>query len=222
MKAQKTTLVGIYVMVALAILLSNLNACQRMAGNRPVQDDTLEIPVEDTVDAEDFLEEEEDTVPTEQLQGEAGRLRVALLWDFQGDIDLHVVQPNGKCVDYKRTSDSDGGGSLDVDNKIGGQGSAENIYWDAPKPGTYKVFLHFYPHENTYAGNGKCPVVVEWQKADGSKGTKQFNMTMTTPRQWKAVTDFRVEGDNVKFSSPSEQKPSASECSARRHESRCQ
>lgn len=214
MKAQKTTLIGIFVMVAIAILLSNLKGCQRQVPNdRPDLDSVHERLEESVVDVEDTATA--DTIAEEQLQGEAGNLRVALVWDNLGDIDVHVVQPNGKCIDFKRSSDSGGGGRKDVDNTVGGRGSAENIYWETPKPGVYKVFLHYYPHEGSTSAPGKCPVLVEWKKPDGTRGKKQFNIQMNQQGQWSAVTDFKVEGGNVTFSAPSQRVPNTSQCKVR-------
>ena len=39
--------------------------------------------------------------------GESGQLKITLLWDFPGDIDLHVEQPNGREIYYKITALAD-------------------------------------------------------------------------------------------------------------------
>lgn len=94
--------------------------------------------------------------------GGSGDLKVTLLWDFPGDIDLHVEQPNGKEIFFMNTYDRQTGGSLDVDNRIGGVGSAENIFWENPAAGKYTVWIHYYQpsQANGVTGTGDCNIVV--------------------------------------------------------------
>lgn len=94
--------------------------------------------------------------------GNSGDLKITLLWDFPGDIDLHVVQPSGREICYLAKTDSESGGSLDVDNRAGGAGSAENIFWQNPPSGQYNVYIHYYqPSSATREeGSGYCNVVL--------------------------------------------------------------
>ena len=73
-----------------------------------------------------------------------GDLKITLLWDFEGDIDLHVIEPNGNEIFWDNKVDRSTGGTLDVDNRRGGHASAENIYWEQPPKGQYKVYLHYF------------------------------------------------------------------------------
>jgi hypothetical protein len=65
-----------------------------------------------------------------------GQLRVTLVWDVAGDVDLHVVPPGGAELYYNsRTS---AGGRMERDDTTGT--GPENIYWAAAPPaGTYLV-----------------------------------------------------------------------------------
>lgn len=93
--------------------------------------------------------------------GGMGKLKITLLWDFYGDIDLHVVEPSGNTI-FHRKKIGDTGGRLDIDRTTGGVGSAENIYWaDVPPSGDYKVYLHFYrKSSNQEPSSGICRVYV--------------------------------------------------------------
>lgn len=103
-----------------------------------------------------------DVVRQAERTGNSGDLKITLQWDFQGDIDLHVKQPNGKVIYYKKPKDSSTRGFLDVDNQNGGNGAAENIYWENPPKGEYSVSLvYFNPSKSTsIAESGTCSVVV--------------------------------------------------------------
>ena len=94
--------------------------------------------------------------------GSSGEMKVTLLWDFHADIDLHILQPNGKEIWYKSKSDASTGGMLDVDNRSGGRGAAENIYWQNPLRGQYKVAVKYYGKSKTTGEmeSGDCSVIV--------------------------------------------------------------
>lgn len=94
--------------------------------------------------------------------GSSGDLKVTLLWDFYADIDLHILQPNGREIWYRNKSDASTGGMLDVDHRNGGLGAAENIYWQNPPSGQYKVAVKYYGQsKNTGKMEpGTCSVIV--------------------------------------------------------------
>ena len=73
-----------------------------------------------------------------------GALRFTLRWSTsQSDLDLHVITPASSEIDF--TNPSADGGTLDVDNTIGGPGSVENVVFPMDPPrGVYQYFVdHF-------------------------------------------------------------------------------
>lgn len=156
-----------YPILLLLLLLSN---CSRGCGREGLTgsgDDTLPAgsttvtePPADSHNSEEPAEEE--LVEAARHTGRSGNLKVTLLWDFQGDIDLHMMQPNGNELFFRNKKDRSTGGFLDVDNQAGGPGSAENMFWETPPPGEYTIALHYYqPSAATgVAEAGTCSVIV--------------------------------------------------------------
>ena len=145
MKQLKVILFLVYPILIILLCLSNCNGCKDRIETaeqvdtlrpRPVLVDTVRLIIE-PVDTANAVEQA-------QQIGHSGHLKVTLLWNFQGDIDLHVTQPNGSTIYYDNKIDLSTGGNLDRDNKAGGNGSAENIYWENPPQGEYKVSLVYY------------------------------------------------------------------------------
>lgn len=65
-----------------------------------------------------------------------GNVRVTMTWDRPGDVDLHVVTPQGNEIYYARRSQD--GGQLDRDDTTGT--GPENVFWtENPPRGTYHV-----------------------------------------------------------------------------------
>lgn len=107
--------------------------------------------------------------------GQDGDIKVTMLWDFPGDVDLHVMQPNGTEISFMYTDDSDnGGGVLDVDDRAGGRGAAENIYWRNPMHGNYTVQVVLYRADEGAPSGGPVQVVV---KVDGRATTYNLNIS---------------------------------------------
>jgi uncharacterized protein YfaP (DUF2135 family) len=68
-------------------------------------------------------------------------LRFRLSWDETVDLDLHVVTPQGSEIFYQnRFAD---GGTLDVDDTDGGDGSFETVVFDQTTSGEYSAFVEF-------------------------------------------------------------------------------
>ncbi len=190
MKTLKTTLIATYIILILLLLLGMCSrpACNRTPdapqANEPARIDTVfqrdtvvrvdTVMHTDTVMRTDTITRV-DTVRVEQPQprrdeqqerarrvGANGKLKVTLLWDFYGDIDLHVTEPGGNKVWFKKRANSATGANLDVDNRRGGRGAAENIAWSNPRNGKYQVRLNYYSKStlNNIAQAGQCTVVV--------------------------------------------------------------
>ena len=115
--------------------------------------------VEDTVYA--FLElydnyKSDQQLALSTLNSGFGALKATLSWDFYADIDLHAVEPDGSQI-YWKTPYSVSGGFLDVDNRAGGEGSVENIYWEHPLEGTYRFYVNYYG-KSVYNDMEQCGV----------------------------------------------------------------
>jgi hypothetical protein len=178
MKALSAVLASIYVILVILLLLSNCHGCHRTSSTSPRTDTVVETRIDtvvetrvDTVVRVDTIREQpqpqprprqDDAVRQAEQVGNNGELKITLLWDFQADIDLHVLQPNGKEIWYKNKTDNSTGGALDVDHRSGGRGAAENIFWQNPPRGQYKVALKYYgKSKNTgQMESGVCTVVV--------------------------------------------------------------
>lgn len=106
----------------------------------------------------------------ESIRGVAikvGDPQFTLIWDADVDLDLHVVEPGGKEINWEERK-GEQGGELDVDNTKGY--GPENIYWlvesDGPgstrirgagPPGVYRWFVSYY------GGFGGIPKPTQWQ-----------------------------------------------------------
>ena len=127
--------------------------------------------LEEAIDLAYFLDDEltipmekEDPVSEGREIGAQGDLKVTLLWDNDSvDLDLHILEPNGFEICYKdgQRSDPRTGGELDIDwipGNNAGQPIGENIYWQHPPKGQYKVWVECYQPET--APPTSCNVIV--------------------------------------------------------------
>lgn len=157
MKTLKIILGTTYAVLILLLLLTNLRCCTISSSIEP------EITLPEPSESPQPMPTPNDTIVQQAEEvGQSGALKITLLWDFQGDIDLHVKQPNGTTIYYKKKKDIFTGGFLDVDNRNGGSGAAENIYWEDPKGGNYQISLVYFsasPSTNV-AEQGVCSVIV--------------------------------------------------------------
>lgn len=101
----------------------------------------------------------DDAVERAEEIGGTGDIKVTLMWDFMGDVDLHVEQPAGDELYYLNMRT--GGGVLDVDNRTGGTGSAENAYWRNPAHGRYKIRVVMYAMSAECPTGGTVKVVIK-------------------------------------------------------------
>ena len=84
-----------------------------------------------------------------------GDVTVTLAWDDFNDLDLHVVCPSGKEINFQNRHSHEDRGTLDVDMNGGGANSktpVENVFFgdaekgiEAPK-GKYRVFVQNYAY----------------------------------------------------------------------------
>ena len=170
MRALKTILFILYPILIAIIILSNLRCCRAQNNN---------------------LTDTSDVVRNAERIGKNGGLKITLLWNFMGDIDLHVKQPNGREIYYNDKRDAYTGGYLDVNNMEGGNGSAENIYWKNPPKGNYMVSLVYYqPSRSTHVvGSGDCTIVVFQQ----GKSPKTYRAYMSTVKETKKIINILIQ-----------------------------
>ena len=184
MKQLKTILGIIYPIIIMLLLLSNCRGCKH---------NSSQGGAEELVDTSKVARNRTDTAGvTEKAKqiGHSGNLKITLLWNFQGDIDLHVTQPNGKTIYYQKSKDTSTGGFLDVDNRNGGDGSAENIYWENPPKGEYQVKLVYYSASQitNIAGYGICSVVVFQQ----GKSPQTYQVEMNHVNETKNIVTVNI------------------------------
>ena len=178
MKTLKTVLFSTYALLAI-LLLINYNTNKTEASTR--SSDTLTEEPVDTADG----------VRTAEKVGNNGALKVTLLWNFEGDIDLHVKQPNNKEIYYDHKNDASTGGALDVDNQNGGNGSAENIYWARPPKGEYTIQLVYYQQSKStgVVGSGICKVVVFQE----GKAPQTYTTEMSEVKETKTIIKIKIQ-----------------------------
>ncbi len=128
---------------------------------------------------------DEEAVEQAQEIGNDGEIKITLLWNFYGDVDLHVTQPNGRELSFREMRDRSTGGELDVDNREGGRGAAENIYWTRPGRGRYRVNVVMYSMNGRSPRGGQAQVVVK----NGGE-TRTYTVRLTRESQDVHVTDF--------------------------------
>lgn len=186
MKGLKIILGIIYPILIILLLLSNCN--RHKAG---------ESPENSKEESRTVKEEQVDTTQVDTSQavrearntGQTGDLKVTLLWGFYGDIDLHVMQPNGIVINFSNPQDAATGGALDVDNRQGGEGAAENIFWPNPPRGTYQVALHYYNNKNnSVPTSGICTVVVFLK----GRAPKTYRVEMNHEGDLKKVVTINI------------------------------
>ena len=177
MKTLKASLFSVYTLLIVLLLLNfNKNKTATSSGS-------IDSPVEpvDTIDV----------VRKAEKVGNNGALKVTLLWNFEGDIDLHVKQPNNKEIYYDHKKDTSTGGALDVDNQNGGNGSAENIYWAKPPKGEYTIQLVYYQQSKStgVVGSGICKVVVFQE----GKAPQTYTTEMSEVKEKKNIVKIKIQ-----------------------------
>ena len=189
MKTLRAILIVVYPILIALLLIAHLKACDSETPSSDTSEEAepVETPVEEP-DTEPV--DSSDVVRHAEQVGGGGALKVTLLWDFEGDIDVHVIQPNGSRIFYDRKIDEATGGELDVDNQRGGNGSAENIFWSNPPQGEYQVSLVYYQASKAtgVAGAGTCRVVMFQE----GKSPQTYTTEMTTVHESKHIVTINI------------------------------
>ena len=135
------------------------------------------------------------------LTSGSGDLKATLTWNFYADIDLHATEPSGAHIYYNNPTSSYSDGFLDVDNRAGGRGATENIYWSNPENGIYEFSIDYYG-PSTYNDMSQCGIckVTIMYKGVG----KVYNISMDE-YDYKNVTNITLptgtySRDNVETS----------------------
>lgn len=133
------------------------------------------------------------------LQSGSGALKVTLNWNFYADIDLEAIEPSGEVIDYQNKRSSSGG-YLDMDNRNGGSGAVENIYWEKVTEGRYRIILHHYGYsmQNDLCQSGVCKVSVLYNGVG-----RTFNVPMSRNDYETVVVLTMPEGKMSEVSSGS-------------------
>lgn len=144
--AMRGVLAGVYALLIALLMLSNCHGCDN------------EQPTE--------IAQETDTVTGDdgeraRVIGHDGQIKVTALWDFPGDVDLHLTEPDGTEIWFRNMKHRATGAELDVDDIPGGPGSAENIYLTHPLEGQYVVELVMYNLNDDAPHGGMVRVVIE-------------------------------------------------------------
>lgn len=189
----KIVLASVYAILILLLLLTpRACSCTPAGGqnDRTDRDDNRGEAPADTARAEGrAIQPDEEEVRRAERVGHRGALKVTLLWDFQADIDLHVLQPNGRVIFFQSKRDPSTGGELDVDNTDGGPGSAENIYWENPPKGEYYVKLNYYNYSSARMESGPCKVIIMRQ----GEPDRAYEVDMREKGDSKLVAHFVIE-----------------------------
>lgn len=119
-------------------------------------------------------QEERERLAQAALRSGYGNLKITLSWNFYADIDLEVMEPDGNVIYWKKMKSSSGG-YLDVDNRAGGYGAKENVFWKEPVNGRYHVYLNYYGAStyNNAKRAGYCMVLVMYHGVG-----KEYRLTM--------------------------------------------
>lgn len=109
------------------------------------------------------------------LNSGSGDLKATLTWNFYADIDLHATEPSGAHIYYGNPTSSYSDGFLDVDNRAGGSGATENIYWSNPENGIYEFSIDYYGAStyNYMSQSGNCKVTILYKGVG-----KVYNISM--------------------------------------------
>lgn len=175
MKILRFLLGFIYVALIVLLILTVKNC------NKPVYEDDDEELIDDEEETD-----EDDLDLTEQWG--QGELQISLLWDFEGDLDLHVIEPGGFEIGWIDPVDgrdgyvadsSPNGGTLDHDERSSGIDSGENIFWENPPSGTYRIEVVYYRKEE---GGPQSPTAKVIVKQEGSR-PKTYKVRLKAPRE---------------------------------------
>jgi uncharacterized protein YfaP (DUF2135 family) len=131
---------------------------------------------------------EKKTIEKEVI-AESGKksLLVELTWDTpSSDMDLYVQKPDGEVVCFENQNENNPAkGWLDIDDKDGY--GPERFRMDSPKPGTYKIYAHYY--------NGDVPTNI-FSKVFTGGSVKEFRGTLKSSNKTNSAVDRMGSGSD--------------------------
>ncbi len=101
------------------------------------------------LEGSDGLISKHEQIEVSTVEAGTGVLQISCSWDQKNDVDLHLIEPNGKKI-YYGNSVSENGGKLDVDSNAAcdiDNINNENITYDenaVVEIGTYTVLSHLW------------------------------------------------------------------------------
>lgn len=141
---------------------------------------------------------------TSQIVTEGGRgsLKINLKWNTFDDLDLHVIDPDGKEIYYSSKEHLCQGvlGKLDIDANAGsGQTRTpqENIFWEDGKNapiGRYKVFVDLYSKRDTF---NDIPFTVTIYPDKGE--SKVFTSIVNESNKHKDIIEFDYSENGISY-----------------------
>ncbi|MBT7852652.1 MAG: hypothetical protein HN675_04975, partial [Opitutae bacterium] len=81
---------------------------------------------------------------------QTGEINFSLMWNNFNDLDLHGIDPSGEQISFKNKRGTNG--HLDVDENVSPKTAepVENIYYENPPEGIYKVSVKHYSDHDEY------------------------------------------------------------------------
>lgn len=140
-----------------------------------------------------------------------GTLKVTMSWNFYADVDVHAIEPSGTHIYYGSKVSYVTGGFLDVDNRAGGIGSSENIFWETPEDGVYTIYIDWYSPStlNGESGTGNVKLTIlndgKGRTFDVSLGIDDTRNVANVIRPDGTVIDTRSAG-RIKLTVPCKKK----------------
>lgn len=196
----KGILAGAFILLIALLLLTRCRSCDREESPvAPIPDEEI---VEEVVEAP-APEPEPEPAPVEEEEmadaseiGEDGVIKVTMQWNFVSDIDLHAEEPNGNHIYFANKGREGGaGGWLDLDDTHGGQGAAENMNWQNPAPGHYRIWVNYF------SGRGGGPVKVTVKVGNV---TNEYMVNMSRAREDIPIVEFDYPTPGLQPQQPAE------------------
>lgn len=120
-----------------------------------------------------------------------GKITFSLMWDNFNDLDLHCEGPEDEHIYFSNKKGEYG--ELDVDMNAGGADTdepVENLYYESPIKGEYKVYVHHYHNHGDPDPTG----YLVWIRIDG-RPEKKFKGYLRHGQERKLIYTFRIIRD---------------------------